>query len=71
MPEFLGQGEGLAVVGCGLRTIRGLTPWRNIAEEAQGICLVAAFLMRTGKRQRVAWPRRVRLRPWPARRRPH
>jgi hypothetical protein len=32
--ECLGQGEGLAVVGFGLIVLRGLTPRRNLAEEA-------------------------------------
>ena len=50
--EFLGQGEGLAVVGFGLLNLRGLALRRNVAEEAQGIRLVAPFLVRTGKRQR-------------------
>ena len=50
--EFVGQGEGLAVVGFGLLALRGLTLRRNVAEEAQGIRLVAAFLVRTGERQR-------------------
>ena len=48
--EFFGQGEGLVVVGCSLRDIRGLAPRRNLAQEAQGIRLVAASLMRTGMR---------------------
>src|SRR5262249_54637672 len=51
--EFLGQSEGLAVMGFGLRALRGLTTCGDVAEEAQGICLVAAFLVRTGKRQRT------------------
>ena len=51
--EFLGQGEGLAVVGCGVLDLRGIAPRRNVAEEAQGIRLVAAFLVLTGKRQRT------------------
>ena len=50
--QFLGQGEGLAVVGFGLLALRGLAPRRNVAEEAQGIRLVAPFLVRTGERQR-------------------
>ena len=48
-PQLLGEGEGLLIVGCGLRTIRRLTPYRNVTEEAQGIRLVAAFLVRTSK----------------------
>ena len=50
--EFLGQGEGLAVVGFGLFDLWGLAPRRNVTEEAQGIRLVAAFLVLTGERQR-------------------
>ena len=50
--EFLGQGEGLAVVGFGLLDLRRLAPRRNVAEEAQGIRLVATFLVLTGERQR-------------------
>ena len=49
--ELLGQGEGLAVVIFGLIAVRRLTPRRHVAEEAQGIRLVAAFLVRTGERQ--------------------
>ena len=51
--EFLGQGEGLVVVGFSLRTLGGIAPRRNVAEEAQGIRLVAAFLVLTGMRQRT------------------
>ena len=51
--ELLGQGEGLAVVGFGLLALRRLAPRRNLAEEAQGIRLVAAFLVLTGERQRA------------------
>jgi hypothetical protein len=49
--QFFSQGEGLAVVGFGQRALRRLAPRRNVAEEAQGIRLVAPFLVRTGKRQ--------------------
>ena len=51
--EFLSQGEGLAVVGFGRLDLRGIAPRRNVAEEAQGIRLVAAFLVLTGERQRL------------------
>src|SRR5262249_44251827 len=51
--EFLGQGEGLLVVGFHLRVLWWLTPCCNVAEEAQGICLVAPFLVRTCMRQRT------------------
>ena len=49
--EFLGQGEGLLIVGLGLLDIRRLAPRCSVAEEAQGIRLVATFLVRTGMRQ--------------------
>ena len=49
--EFLGQGEGLLIVGLGLLNIRGLTPCCDVTEQAQGICLVGAFLVLTGMRQ--------------------
>jgi hypothetical protein len=49
--EFVGQGEGLAVVGYGLIACRRLTLRCNLAQEAQGIRLVAAFLVRTGEYQ--------------------
>ena len=48
-PQFLGQGEGLLVVGLGQRALRGLAMSRNVAEEAEGIRLVAMFLVRTGE----------------------
>jgi hypothetical protein len=46
--EFLGQGQGLPVVGFGRLAFRSLAPRRNIAEEAQGIRLVTMFLALTG-----------------------
>ena len=46
-----GQGEGLLVVGCGLRESRRLAPCRDVAEEAQGIGLVIPFLVLAGLRQ--------------------
>jgi hypothetical protein len=49
--EILGQGEGLAVVGFGLFNLWRLASRRNVVEEAQGIRLVAAFLMCAGERQ--------------------
>jgi len=42
--EGFGQGEGLAVVISSLIARRRLTLRRNLAEEAQGIRLMAAFL---------------------------
>ena len=50
--QFLGQGEGLLVGGVGLFNLWRLVTRRNVAEEAQGIRLVAAFLMFAGERQR-------------------
>src|SRR5262245_2900022 len=50
--EFLGQGQGLLVVGCGLFVLRRFAPCRNLAEEVQSIRLVATFLVYTGKFQR-------------------
>ena len=47
--EFLGQ--GLVVMDLGRLSLRGLAPCRNVAEEAQGIRLVAAFLVLTGECQ--------------------
>ena len=40
-------------MGYGGLTLQGLAPRRNVAEEAQGIRLVATFLVRTGNRQRL------------------
>jgi hypothetical protein len=47
--EFLGQGEDMVVVGFGLSDLWGIAMRGDLAEEVQGIRLVAAFLMRTGK----------------------
>jgi hypothetical protein len=33
-PQFLGQGEGLAVMGFGLSALRRLVPCRNLTKEA-------------------------------------
>jgi hypothetical protein len=49
--QLLGQGEGLAVVISGLHALWRLAPRRNVAEETQGIRLVAPFLVLTGERQ--------------------
>jgi hypothetical protein len=49
--EFVGEGKGLAVMGCGLIEVRGIVMRRNVAEEAQGIRPVATCLVRTGQRQ--------------------
>ena len=49
--EFVGQGEGLAVVIFGGLDLRGFTPRRNLAEEAQGIRLAPSLLMLKDARQ--------------------
>jgi hypothetical protein len=41
---------GLAVVIASLIALRRLTPPGDLAEEAQGICLVAPFLVIAGER---------------------
>jgi hypothetical protein len=51
--EVFGQGEGLAVVIFDLSARRRLAPRRNLTEEAQGIGLVAVFLVLAGDRQRA------------------
>ena len=51
--EFVGQGQGLAVVGFGQLVLRGLTSRRDVAEEAQGIRLGTPCLVCTGMRQRT------------------
>jgi hypothetical protein len=50
--KLLGQGEGLAVVGCGLLVLQRLAPRRNVTEEAQSICLIASFLALADQCQR-------------------
>src|SRR5256885_8529622 len=45
--EFLGEGEGLAVVGGCLVDVRGSAMHGDRTEEAQSIRLVAPFLART------------------------
>src|SRR5688572_17845212 len=52
-PQLLGQVDGLAVAGFSRLALRRLTPRPNLTEEAQGICLVAAFLVPTGEHQRT------------------
>src|SRR4029453_15789291 len=51
--EFVRQGEGFSVVGGSFFDFRGIAMGGNVAEEAQGIRLVAAFLVLTGERQRT------------------
>jgi hypothetical protein len=50
--KFVGESEGLLVVGFGLAVLWWLAPRRNVAQEAQSIRLVAAFLALMGKCQR-------------------
>src|SRR5262247_1065897 len=49
--EFLSQGEGLVVAGYGGLALWVIAPGRNVAQEAQGICLMAASLILTGEHQ--------------------
>ena len=51
--QFLGQGEGLTEVGFGFFDMRGFATCGTLAEEAQGIGLVAPFLALTGECQRA------------------
>ena len=51
--ECVGQGEGLLVVGVGLAVLWWLTSRRNVAQEAQGIRLIATFLVLTSEGQRT------------------
>ena len=50
---LLSQGQGLAVVDFDRFDLWRLYVHGNLAEEAQGIRLVAPFLMLTGERQRA------------------
>ena len=50
-PQLLSQ--GLAVVGDGGLDLGRLAPHRALAEEADGVSLVAAFLVRAGEGQRA------------------
>ena len=51
--EVFGQGEGVLIVDHGWLAIRRLTPCCDVAEQAQGIGLVTAFLVLTSERQRT------------------
>src|SRR4029453_17264628 len=51
--EFVRQGEGFSVVGVSFFDFRGIAMGGNVAEEAQGIRLVAPFLVLMGERQRT------------------
>ena len=46
--KLRGQGQGLLVVGFGMRDIRGMALGGDLTEEPQRIGLVSAFLLRTG-----------------------
>jgi hypothetical protein len=46
-PQFLGEGEGLALGGFGLLDLWWITMWGNITEEAQGIRLTTSRLVGT------------------------
>src|SRR5262245_15265278 len=50
--EICGQGKSLAVVFSRMLALWRLTLRRNLAEEAQGIRLVATFLVHLGMHQR-------------------
>ena len=69
-PQFTGQRERLAVAGLGRADVQRIGPGGDLAEEAQGICLVAplaalasqregAFCERQGLRQPVG--KQIRL----------
>ena len=49
--QFLGEGEGLAVVRGGLVDIRRLALCGDLAKEPQGVCLVPPSFVATGERQ--------------------
>ena len=53
MPSSSARARAWLVVGFGLLRSQGIAPRRNLAEEAQGIRLVAPFLVLTGERQRT------------------
>jgi hypothetical protein len=50
--EFVRQGEGLPVVGFGLREIGRVVVRRDLTKEAQGIRLVTPLLVLQSERQR-------------------
>jgi len=51
--QYPGENASLAVVDFGAFALRRLVPRRNLIEEVQGIGLVAAVLVCTGRRQRL------------------
>ncbi len=50
--ECIGEREGLVAMDFRWLARRRLAPHSDLAEEVQGIRLIAPFLMRTGERQR-------------------
>ena len=51
--EILGEGEGVLIAGFSLVDIGRIASYCDVTEEAQGIPLVAAFVVLTGKCQRM------------------
>ena len=51
--EVGGQGEGLAVVGCGEINLQGLAPGGNVAQQSQDPRLVSPFLVGPGEFERL------------------
>ena len=49
--EFLGQSQGLSVVGFSLCGVRGLALCCDLAKQPEGPCLIAAFPALTGEAQ--------------------
>ena len=49
--ELLGQGEGLAVVECSRRSVRGVAMCGDLAQESESPRLATAFLVLTAERQ--------------------
>jgi hypothetical protein len=47
--KFFSQSEGLSVVNFGFFDMRWIALRRDVAEEAQGPCLMATFLVRPGE----------------------
>ena len=52
--EFLGQGQGVLVVGFGLGNIRGMALCGDLTEKPERMGLVTAFLLRT-EEPRARW----------------
>src|SRR5947207_8218638 len=60
--QFVSQGEGLAVMGCGLVDVWGLATCGNVAEETVGMRLIAAPCVGAGEFEE-AFGKRARLVP--------